>query len=117
MTLPDANTLAREWAALLPDRVRRHVHLTTAVVHSVYIAHTQQGWPLAELAAECERNLGHLSTVGGVVTHRLRNAATIPYKTATPPKFTQPKCDRCNPDRWLEDAETGAPTERCECAS
>lgn len=104
------------WTHALPPAVRRQVHRTYAVIAAVGAA-VANGWDPVELAKVCSENLGTAANVGGVVLSRLQNAATVgPPVAARFDTFTRPKCGNCNPDRWIEDPETGAPVARCECA-
>lgn len=113
-TIPD-NVGA--WLDALPDRVSRQMHRTYAVIGGVNRA-IDNGWTPEALAAECIRHLGTADNVGAVVLKRLRKAAETgpPEPGAKFTTFTRPKCEQCNPNRWIEDVD-GYPVRRCDCAS
>jgi hypothetical protein len=120
MTAPtDTRHLARDWFALLPEDVRRHVNATQALAAHITAAHAR-GWTLQQLADEAARDHATSRRIASVVTTRMQTAATTPppRPTTTLATFRQPLpwCRNCSDPaaRWAL-TEAGEPARRCTC--
>jgi len=120
MTAPEQDPV-RAFRHALGHRLDAQLNTTHAVVALVHAAVTNHGWTPEQLAKECGRDLGDTYKPGGVITERLRKAATHPpidrdHAPALGPKrpFCSPEC-RDNAGWVLDDDRH--PIRRCDCRS
>jgi hypothetical protein len=108
--------------ALTPEA--RAVWRISGVVHLPMIqASIDNGWTVTQLGHYCSLDVEGKANAGGLITARLKLAATgeatPPVKTKSLAKFVQPLpwCTRCDgpTTRRLEDPETRLPAGRCSC--
>jgi len=103
----------RQFRAALGHRLDAHLNTTQAVVALVHAAVTNHGWTPEQLARECGRDLADTYKPGGVITDRLRKAATHP--PAGQQGLGLRKAHRgCCEDGWLYD-ETGEEVRVTKC--
>jgi hypothetical protein len=112
---------AGEFRAKLPRRFRDSLSNNQLIAAVIAAAIRDHGWTVDQLVAECTRDVADdVVNLGGLVTHRLRQAAQHPPVGSDHHATSRAKQPFCSPEcrdnaGWLLDPQTQLPTGRCPC--